>query len=548
MQALMGGSMMRPMLLSVINEHGAAANGGCEVVDRQLDGSLHRSTFAGINARSKRLANALTRRGLGLGGRATTIAWNTHRHMELFLGITGLGAAIHTANPRLSAEQLTYVVNDGAGEILFFDADILPQVEAIADRLRHVRAFVVLAAPGDMPESATLPLECYEDWLKDEAPTFDWPEFDERTAATICYTSGTTGMPKGVVYAHRDCFLQTLVLCSVAWLPVPARNPLVLLPLAPMFHSSAWNYPFGAFLTGRKLVLAGRDLSPGSVIELINSERVTNMALASSVMQALLHHVDETGASLEPLETLITASTGMPSAVLRRLAEEFGIETAHNWGMTECMFGSTGVLSGPEDALPLADKVPYKATDGRQTPGFTFRLVDDAGAPVPHDGQSRGHLRVRGLWATRTYLNTEEGSATDADGWLVTGDIATIDPEGYMHIVDRAKDLIKSGGEWIPSIDLEHAACAHPEVLQAAAVAVDHPRWQERPLLVVKRRAGSALTAESLLEFMAPKMVKWWLPDAVVFVDAFEVNAAGKILKHKLRDAYRDHLAGSRGA
>lgn len=544
MQVLQGQSMMMPMLLSVINEHGAVSNGGCEVVSRQLDGTIHRCTFREMNARTKRLANALLKRGMGLGNRATTIAWNTHRHMELFYGLTGIGTAVHTANPRLSPKQLAYVINDGGGEILFFDADVLPQVEAISGELTHIRCYVVLAARDQMPESAVIDLECYEDWLAGASPEFDWPEFDERTAATICYTSGTTGMPKGVVYAHRDCFLQTMVLCSVAWLPVPRRNPLVLLPLAPMFHSSAWNYPFGAFFMGRKLVLAGRDVAPEAVVELVNTERVTNMALASSVMLNLLNYVDENGASLEPLETLITASTGMPPAVLKRLGEEFGIQTAHNWGMTECMFGSSGILPGPHDALTLEKQVPYKATDGRQTPGFRFRLVDDDGEPVPHDGESKGHLRVRGLWAARSYLNREEGSADDENGWLVTGDIATIDPDGYMHIVDRAKDLIKSGGEWIPSIELEHAALTHADVLQAAAIAVDHEKWQERPLLVVVRKQDSALTEADLLDFMAPKMVKWWLPDAVVFVDTVEVNATGKILKHKLRDRYRDHLTG----
>lgn len=542
MQPLFGGSMMRPLLLSIINEHGAVANGACEVVSRQLDGTIHRSTFREMNARTKRLANALTRRGIGQGRRATTVAWNGHRHMELFFGITGVGAAIHTANPRLAAEQLAYVINDGAGEALFFDVDILPQVEAIAPELTRIRHFVVLAARRDMPQGSALDLECYEDWLAAEQPEFEWPEFDERTAATICYTSGTTGLPKGIVHAHRDCFLQTLILCSGAWLPMPRRNPLVMMPLAPMFHSSAWNYPFGAFLLGRKLVLAGRDTAPERVIELINGERVTNMALASSVMQNLLNHVDRSGASLEPLETLITASTGMPPEVLRRLGDEFGIQTAHNWGMTECMFGSTGVLSGVHDALPPEEQVAYKATDGRQTPGFTFRLVDDDGAPVPHDGTSRGHLRVKGLWATRTYLNKEEGSALDADGWLVTGDIATIDADGYMRIVDRAKDLIKSGGEWIPSVALEHAAVAHPEVVQAAAVAVDHPKYQERPLLFVVKKPGSELTGAQLLAFMSPKMAKWWLPDAVVFVPSMEMNATGKILKQKLREEYRRYL------
>lgn len=542
MQILQGGSMQQPMLLSIINEHGAVANGACEVVSREADGSLHRCTFAQMNARTKQLANALKRRGLGLGSRGTTIAWNTHRHMELFYGLTGIGAAIHTANPRLAPDQLAYVVNEGGGEILFFDADLLPQVEAVARDLKNIHHFVVLGPRAALPTSEVLSLESYEDWLAAEEPVFEWPEFDESTAATICFTSGTTGLPKGVVYAHRDCFLQTLVLCSGAWLPMPKRNPLVMMPVAPMFHSSAWNYPFGAFYLGRNLVLAGRDLSPEAVLELIKGERVTNMALASSVMMTLLDHVDAVGENLEPLETLITASTSMPPAILKRLGNEFGLHTAHNWGMTECMFGSSGILSGPQDALPLEEQVPFKATDGRQTPGFTFKLVDDDDAPVPHDGKSKGHLRVRGLWATRNYLGREEGAATDRDGWLITGDIATIDPQGHMRIVDREKDLIKSGGEWIPSVELEHAALSHEDVVQAAAIAVDHPKWQERPLLVIVRSGGSTLTEEALRAHIAPRMAKWWLPDAIVFVEGVEVNATGKILKNRLRDQYRGYL------
>ncbi|MGH1369578.1 MAG: AMP-binding protein [Maritimibacter sp.] len=542
MEPLLGHSMMRPLLLSLINEHGAVSNGGCEVVWRDLDGRIKRATFAEVNARTKRLANALTQRGLGLGSRATTLAWNTQRHLELFYGITGIGAAIHTTNPRLATDQMTFVINDGGGEILFFDADLLPRVEEMAGDLKGIKHFVVLAEPGAMPASETLELECYEDWLTAQSPAFDWPEFDERTAATICYTSGTTGLPKGVVYAHRDAFLQTLTLCSVAWLPVPKRNPLVMMPLAPMFHSSAWNYPFGAFYAGASLVLSGRDMSAPSVLELVKGERVTNMATASSIMLGLLDYVEAQGTDFGALETLITAATGMPAPVIERLETVYGIETAHNWGMTEIMFGSSGKLSGPEAALPVAEQMAYKASDGRQTPGMTFRLVNDAGEPVPHDGETAGHLRVKALWAAKSYLNKGEGSAVDEEGWLITGDIATISPKGYMKIVDRAKDLIKSGGEWIPSIDLENAAMSHPDVAMAAAIAVDHAKWQERPLLVVLRHPDGTVDQEELLGHMRGKMASWWVPDAVVFVDAFDVNANGKILKTVLRDKYRAHL------
>ena len=300
----------------------------------------------------------------------------------------------------------------------------------------------------------------------------------------------------------------------------------------------------GLARAGASLVLAGRDMSPEAVLGLMRAEKVTNLATASSVMMGLLAHVDQSGGDFGLLETLITASTGMPAHVIERLETEFGIETAHNWGMTEVMFGSTGKLSGPEAALPIADRMAYKTTDGRQTPGMSFRLVDDDGAPVPHDGKTQGHLRVKGLWSTRSYLNMAEGSACDAEGWMITGDIATIGPRGYMKIVDRAKDLIKSGGEWIPSIDLESAALGHPGVAMVAAIAAEHPKWQERPVLVVVRRPGATVTEAELLDHLRPKMAKWWVPDAVIFTEAVEVNANGKIRKNLLRDQYRKVLLG----
>ncbi|MGE0584591.1 MAG: long-chain fatty acid--CoA ligase [Flavobacteriaceae bacterium] len=544
MDVLHGLSMDMPLLLSVINEHGAVSNGRCEVVSRELSGEPVRFTFRQINARTKQLANALTKRGLGLGARATTIAWNTHRHLELFYGLTGIGAAIHTANPRLSNDQLAFVVNSGKGEILFFDQDILPQVEAIAPTLKHIRRFVVLERPENMPASRSLELECYEDWLGAESATFDWPEFDERTAATICFTSGTTGLPKGVVYSHRNAFLQTMTLCSLAWMPVPERNPLVLMPLAPMFHSSAWNIPFGAFYIGRKLVLPGRDLSPKAVQELISQERVTNLALVPSILANLIEYSEQTGKSLEPLEALISAGGGLSPALISKLQDQYNMKTGHNWGMTECMFGTSGILSAPQLALPKEERVIYQCTDGRQTPGFVARLVDDDGNPVAHDGKTRGHLRFRGLWATKSYLDMEEGSATDKDGWLITGDIATIDPDGYMRLVDRSKDLIKSGGEWISSIDLEKIAASHPEVSLAAAISVPHPKWQERPVMVVVRRPGSTLSEEGLLDFMRPKMAKWWVPDGVIFVDSMPLTGSNKVRKNELREEYRDYLTG----
>jgi len=540
-EPLKGMSMELPLLLSMINEHGAVAHRTTEVVSRDLAGRIHRLTFQQMNRRTKQLANALTRRGFGLGSRIATLAWNTHRHMELFYGFTGIGTAIHTVNPRLTTEHLTYIINDAGGEALFFDADMLPQVEEIAPNLTRIRHFVVLEAPGDMPQSS-LPLESYEAWLTAEPDTFDWPTFDERTASTICYTSGTTGRPKGVVYSHRSTFLQTMTLANLGWLPVPRRNPLVLMPLAPMFHSNAWNYPFGAFFMGKKLVLPGRDLTPRGVQELVVQERVTNMALVPSIASNLLEWVEANGLSLEPLETMITSGAGMAPALLRRLRDGYGIEASHTWGMTECMFGSSGAITARDAALPEDDQIPWRCMDGRQTPGMVFEIFDDDGNVLPHDGKARGHLRVKGLWATRSYLNQPEGSAVDERGWMITGDIATLDEDGYLRLVDRDKDLIKSGGEWISSADIEKLACAHPDVVLAAVIGVQHPKWQERPILLVQRREGSSVSTEDILDAVRPHVAKWWVPDAVVFVDRFPLTGTNKIRKPDLRVEYADYL------
>ena len=541
MEPLKGLSMELPLLLSIINEHGAVAHRTTEVVSRDLAGRIHRLTFQQMNRRTKQLANALTKRGFGLGSRIATLAWNTHRHMELFYGLTGIGTAIHTVNPRLTAEHLTYIINDAGGEALFFDADMLPMVEELAPNLSRIRHYIVLEAPEDMPQSA-LPLESYEAWLEGEPETFDWPSFEERTASTICYTSGTTGRPKGVVYSHRSTFLQTMTLANLGWLPVPHRNPLVMMPLAPMFHSSAWNYPFGAFYMGKKIVLPGRDLSPRGVHELVAKERVTNMALVPSIASNLLEWVETHSLSLDPLETLITSGAGMAPALLRRLRDNHGIEVSHTWGMTECMFGSSGAITARDAALPVEEQIPYLCMDGRQTPGMVLEIFDDAGNRLPHDGTARGHLRVRGLWATKSYLNMPEGSALDAAGWLNTGDIATIDEDGYLRLVDRDKDLIKSGGEWISSVDIEKVACAHEDVVQAAVIGVPHPRWQERPLLLVQRRQGSKVTEEEILAAVRPHIAKWWVPDAVVFVEGFPLTGSNKIRKNELRAEYADYL------
>lgn len=543
MSHLMGLGMELPLLISAINEHGAQAHGRTEIVSYDLAGRRHAYTFRDMNRRSKQLANALTARGMALGKRVATLAWNTHRHMEIFYGATGIGCPIHTVNPRLATEHLEYVINEGGAEVLFLDADLAPRLIELAGRLPNIRHVVVLEAREDLPDGGPLTFESYEDWLAAESGAFDWPVFDERSASTICFTSGTTGLPKGVVYSHRSTVLQTMTFTSMGWLPPTRGGRPVLLAVAPMFHSNAWNFPFGAVYAGVKLVLPGRDLSSETLQRLIAHEGVTCTAMVPSILTTLIDHVTANGLDLGRLEAVVTSGAGAAPRLIAWL-NEHGIVTTHSWGMTECMFGTSGALLSVHADLPLDERMPYLLKDGRQTALTQLRIVDDEGNPLPHDGVARGHLRARGLWAARGYLNQPENGTLDRDGWLITGDIATIDPDGYLKIVDRDKDLIKSGGEWISSSDLEKAALGHPDVVMAAAIAVSHPKWQERPLLVVQLRRGAVLDRAAILDTIGHRVAKWWVPDDVVQVAEFPLSATGKIRKADLRETHADHYAG----
>lgn len=540
MSYLMGLSMDLPLLISAINEHGAEAHGRTEIVSYDLAGQRHCYSFLDMNRRSKRLANALTARGMGLGKRVATLAWNTHRHMEIFYGATGMGCPIHTVNPRLTTEHLEYIINEGAAEVLFLDADLVPRAVELAGKLPHVRHFVVLEPRENLPDGGPLALESYEDWLAAESDQLQWPEFDERSASTICFTSGTTGLPKGVVYSHRATVLQTMTFTSMGWLPPTRRGKPVLLAVAPMFHSNAWNFPFGALYAGVPLVLPGRNLSPENLQRVIADEGVTCAALVPSILTNIIEHVLANELDLGRLESVVTSGAGAAPKLIAWL-HEHGIATTHSWGMTECMFGTSGALLSLHADLPLEERMPYLLKDGRQTALTRIRIVDDEGNVLPRDGTTRGHLRVRGLWAARGYLNQPENCTLDRDGWLITGDIATIDPDGYLKIVDRDKDLIKSGGEWISSSDLEKIAASHPDVVQAAAIAVNHPKWQERPLLIVQLREGAVLDAQAILELIDAQVAKWWVPDDVVQIAEFPLSATGKVRKMDLRETYADY-------
>jgi fatty-acyl-CoA synthase len=542
MAQLQGLAMDTPLLVSTFLENAALNHGGIELVSRDLSDRVHRYTYRDAHRRARQLAKALIRNGAELGTRISTLAWNTHRHFELFYGVTGIGAVLHTVNPRLAAEQLLFIINDGGSEMLFLDRDMVPVIDQVAHRLSNIRKFVVLDDDSDVPTGTKGVFESYEALLRPENDDFDWPSFDEKNASIICYTSGTTGNPKGVVSSHRSTVLQTMAMSSLGWLPAGrGSNPLVLFPLAPMFHSNAWNYPFIAPYIGSKLVLAGRNLQPDKVYELIEREGVTNIAGVPSLWNILVGWLEANDKRFTTLETMMSAGSNIAPSLVAKLQATYGVDVCNSWGMTEANAATTGMLKTAQKQLPPDEQIHYRAMAGRATPGIKVRIVGPDNKPLPHDGESRGELRVKGPWIAKTYLNKPVGSAVDAEGWLDTGDIATIDPEGYIRIVDRAKDLIKSGGEWISSVEIEIAALSHPGVLQAAVIAVPHPKWQERPLLVVTRRPEKEITAAELYAHLRTRIAKWSLPDAIEFVEEMPVTGTNKIRKMDLRARFESY-------
>jgi acyl-CoA synthetase (AMP-forming)/AMP-acid ligase II len=539
----MKGLMMEmPLLLSGLIDYAAQHHPKTEIVARTIEGDLHRYTYAEAGRRIKRLAKALLRLGVTPGMRVASLAWNTHRHFEMFYGVTGTGAVLHTVNPRLFADQLVYIINHAEDAFIFCDAATVPVLEAIAPRLATVKGYVVMADEARMPQAKLPNLLCEETLLAAEDDDYEWPQFDEREASTICYTSGTTGNPKGVVYSHRAAVLQTMIAASFDFLPGHKHGTLeVMMPMAPMFHGNAWNMPYLCCYVGAKLVLPGRNYEPDKLYELFESEGVTITAGVPTFWLILADWMERNGKKFSTLRATLSSGTAPPRALVAKLEKDFGVETMQAWGMTEALMATSCSLRPGHADLPFERRLDYRMKSGRGVFGVKTRIVDDAERELPQDGKAFGHLRVKGPWIASGYLKGEGGDALDAEGWLKTGDMATIDAEGHVFLTDRAKDVIKSGGEWISSIELEDAALSHPEVLQAAVIAVPHAKWQERPLLLVVRKAGSHLTAEALLDYLRPRLARWWLPDAVEFVDKFPMTATGKIYKLSLREQYRDY-------
>jgi len=535
---MLGQMMQQPLLISTLLRHAERHHAQQEIVSRRVEGDLHRTTYGELARRARGLANALRALGLRPGSTVGTIAWNGYRHLELYYAVSGSGAVLHTLNPRLHADQVVWIATHAEDEVLCFDATFLPLVEAVAARLPGVRQFVLMADRDRMPANSTIPnLVCYEDLVEGASDAFDWPLFDENTASSLCYTSGTTGNPKGVLYSHRSTVLHTYASALPDALNISARD--VVLPVVPMFHVNAWGLPYSACMTGAKLVFPGPALDGASLHQLLESEGVTVSAGVPTVWQGLLAHVQARKLEFSTMRRTIIGGSACPPAMMETFEQQYGVQVIHAWGMTE--LSPIGTVCVPKDGtLAPAERRALQARQGRAVFGIDLKIVDAAGAELPWDGRSAGELLVRGPWVVDRYLKGEVSPLVD--GWFPTGDVATIDSGGFMQITDRSKDVIKSGGEWIGSIDLENIAVAHPAVAMAACIAARHPKWDERPLLVVVKKPGADVSPAELLGFFEGKVAKWWIPDDVVFVDAIPLGATGKMQKNLLREQFGEHL------
>ena len=528
-----------PLLIHTIIDHAAVQHPRRPVVTRSVEGPIHCTDYAMLRGRSLQVAKRLSREGVRLGDRVATLAWNTWRHLELWYGITGLGAIYHTVNPRLFDDQIVYIIEHAQDRILCLDLTFVPLMERLQARLPSIERFVVLTDAAHMPETSLRNAVAYEDWIAEADQDFAWGAFDENTAAGMCYTSGTTGEPKGVLYSHRSNVLHAMSVNMVDFFGMSSRD--VVMPVVPLFHANGWSLAFSAPMAGAALVLPGPKLDGPSLHELLETEQVTLTAAVPTVWLALLQHLEGTGGRLSTLKRVTIGGSACPRAMTEKFETKYGVAVAHAWGMTEMSpIGSFCSIKPDSDGLDPEAMLDLKTKQGHPPFGVEFRIADDQGRDLPWDGVTFGRLKVRGPAVAKAYFHREEAILDDR-GFFDTGDVVTIDPHGYMHITDRAKDVIKSGGEWISSIELENLAVGHPDVAEAAVIGVPHPKWDERPLLIIVPKAGRAPSRDDLLGFMQGRIAKWWLPDEVVLIEAIPHTATGKIQKTTLRDMFRDY-------
>ncbi len=539
---MLGQMMQMPLLISSLLVHAERHHPEQEIVSRRVEGDIHRYTFKDLSRRSRQMANALRTLGIQSGERVGTLAWNTYRHMELYYSAAGMGAVVHTINPRLHPDQMTYIANHAEDQVLFFDLSFWPLIQGIAARTPGIKAFIAMTDRAHMPDNSEgkVPnLLCYEELVEAAKDTFEWPQFDENSAACLCYTSGTTGNPKGVLYSHRSTVLHTYGAALPDSLNCSARD--VILPVVPMFHVNAWGLPYVACMTGSKLVFPGPGLDGKSLYELFEQEKVTLSAGVPTIWQGLLGHMRSNALKFSTMRRTIIGGSACPRSMIVDFDQTYGVQVIQGWGMTEMSpLGTTSTFKNQHLALDQEARWDLLTKQGRSLFGVDMKIVDEQGAELPWDGQAAGDLLVRGHWIISTYFK-QEGESPLVNGWFPTGDVAKISPEGIMQITDRSKDVIKSGGEWIGSIDIENAAMGCPGVAMAACIAAFHPKWDERPLLLVVKAPNASVTKQDVLAFLEGKIAKWWTPDDVVFVDAIPMGATGKMLKHKLREQFKDY-------
>jgi fatty-acyl-CoA synthase len=523
------------LLISSLIEFAERHHGDGEVVSRRVEGDVHRYTWADVANRSRQLANALDGLKLGQGDRVATLAWNGYRHLEMYFGVSGSGRVLHTLNPRLHPDQVVWIANHAEDQILCFDMTFLPLVQAVHARCTTVKHWVALCDADKLPADTGIPnLTSYETLIGQQASTYVWPQLDENTASSMCYTSGTTGNPKAALYSHRSTLLHAYAAALPDVMCISARD--AILPVVPMFHVNAWGIPYSAAMTGAKLVFPGPALDGKSVYELIEAEKVTFAAGVPTVWQMLLGHMKPAHLKFSSLKRTVIGGSACPPAMIDAFRDDYGVDVLHAWGMTEMSpLGTLCTLKNKHLSLPAEAQMKLRLKQGRAIFGVDMKIVNDAGESLPHDGKTYGDLLVKGPWIIREYFK-QEGPPPLIDGWFPTGDVATIDEDGFMQITDRSKDVIKSGGEWISSIDIENIAMAHPDVAMAACIGMPHPKWDERPVVCVVKKPGSALTSAELIKFYEGKTAKWQIPDDAIFVDAIPLGATGKMLKTKLRE------------
>jgi 3-(methylthio)propionyl---CoA ligase len=528
--------MERPLLISSIIEHAEAQHGDTQIISRDTHGPVFRYSYAECAARARQLANVLDYLGLPDGCAVGTLAWNNHRHVEIYYGVSGSGRIIHTCNPRLHPDQLAYIVNHSEDRVLFFDATFAPLVAGLAQRCPDISAWICMSDAQNMPALPGIPnVFCYENLLAAQDAEFSWPQFDERAGAALCYTSGTTGNPKGALYSHRSIVLNSMMICLPGVLGLSPRD--AVLPVVPMFHINGWCIPYGSLIGGAKLVLPGPRLDGASLFELMESERVTISAGVPTVWLQLLQYLEQHDLRFSSLKRVVSGGSAVPKALIAKFDERFGVELRQGWGMTETVAAATmGCLDDEQLRLPPAERHAVIARGGKSLFGVEIKVVGEDGETLPRDGISQGELMVRGQWIVNGYYKSD--SSPLVHGWFPTGDIATIDSRGVMQIRDRVKDLIKTGGEWISSIDLENTAIGHPSVAAAAVIGVKHPKWQERPLLFVVCKPGHTLQPEDILAFLAERVARWWVPEEVIFLDSLPLGGTGKVQKAALREKY----------